>query len=407
MARHNLGTVVSFEVTRTLKKKQFWLTTLLVPVVIGIVIALIVLSNTSTESKVDSQKDATLRFTYSDASGYIDPAIATAFGGTLAADPDQAIADVKSGVSAAHFSYPAQPTKEATTVYGTDVGIFDNGKYSSVATQLMVASAQAKIGDPTLTGLARGSFQVDAVTYKDGAVSGGILGAVAPLLFLLIFYVVIVMLGNQMLTSTLEEKENRVTEMILTTLNPTTLIMGKIISLFIIGIVQMLVFILPVLVGYLFFRTSLSLPDVDLSQLIVNPGQMVVGALLLIGGFTLFMGTLVAAGAIMPTAKEASQVFGIVMALVFVPLYAVSLVVSDPHALIVQLFTFFPYSAPVTAMLRNGLGSLSPLESGIVIAELFLLGGIVLRLAVQLFRYGSVEYTKRVSLRTVFARSRR
>jgi len=182
--------------------------------------------------------------------------------------------------------------------------------------------------------------------------------------------------------------------------------MGKIISLFIIGIVQMLVFILPVLFGYLFFRTSLSLPDVDFSQLIVNPGQMVVGALLLIGGFTLFMGTLVAAGAIMPTAKEASQVFGIVMALVFVPLYAVSLVVSDPHALIVQLFTFFPYSAPVTAMLRNGLGSLSPLESGIVIAELFILGGIVLRLAVQLFRYGSVEYTKRVSLRTVFARSR-
>ncbi len=406
MARHNLGTVISFEVTRTFKKKQFWLTTLLVPVILGIVIALIVISNTTTESKVDSQKDATLRFTYSDASGHIDPTLATAFGGTVAADEAQAIADVKSGTSAAYFAYPAKPTTQATMVYGADLGIFDNGKYSSVATQLMVASAQAEIGDQTLTGLAKGSFQVDAITYKDGAVSGGFLGAVAPLLFLLIFYVVIVMLGNQMLTSTLEEKENRVTEMILTTLNPTTLITGKIVSLFIIGIVQMVVFILPVLFGYLFFRTSLSLPDVDLSQLIVNPGQMVVGALLLIGGFTLFMGTLVAAGAIMPTAKEASQVFGIMMALVFVPLYAASLVVSDPHALIVQLFTFFPYSAPVTAMLRNGLGSLGPVESGIVIAELFILGGIVLRLAVQLFRYGSVEYSKKVSLRTVFARSR-
>ena len=35
-----------------------------------------------------------------------------------------------------------------------------------------------------------------------------------------------------MLASTLDEKENRVTEMILTTINPTALILGKIVSLF-------------------------------------------------------------------------------------------------------------------------------------------------------------------------------
>ena len=406
MARHNLGTVVAFEVTRTLKKKQFWLSTLLVPVVLGIVIALVVIANTTTASKMDAQKDATIAFTYSDASGYIDPAIAAGLGGTVAPDEAQAIADVKAGKSKAYFAYPAKPTTQATTVYGADLGIFDNGQYSSAATQVLVASAQSAIGDTTLTGLALGAGQVDTITYKNGAESGGLLGAIAPLLFLLVFFVVIVLLGNQMLTSTLEEKENRVTEMILTTLNPSTLIQGKIISLFIIGIVQMIVFVLPVLLGYIFFRTSLSLPDVDLAQLVVRPGQMVVGALLLVGGFTLFMGTLVATGAIMPNAKDASQVLGIMMALVFVPMYTVSLIVSDPQSFIVQLFTYFPYSAPVTAMLRNGLGSLSPLESGIVIAELFILGGVVLRLAVYLFRYGSVEYTKRVSLRTVFARSR-
>ena len=47
-------------------------------------------------------------------------------------------------------------------------------------------------------------------------------------MFLLTFYVSILLLSNQMLNSTLlEEKENRVTEMILATLNPTTLITGK------------------------------------------------------------------------------------------------------------------------------------------------------------------------------------
>lgn len=405
MARHNLGTVVSFEVTRNLTKRRFWISTLVVPIIFGIVIALVVLSNSATDKSVNSQKNAKFTFSYSDASGYIDPAIVTSFGGRLAADPKAAIADVKSGALDAYFAYPLNPTKQTTKVYGVDEGIFQNGKYSSVATALLVASAETKIGDAKLSTLAQGNVPVQSTTYKDGVEAGGIGAVIPPLLFLAIFYIVILLLGNQMLTSTLEEKEDRVSEMILTTLNPTTLVVGKVISLFIVGVVQMIVFALPIIIGYLFFRTALSLPELDLSSLNVNPWQMVVGALLLAGGFTLFTGTLVAVGAIMPTAKEAGQVFGIMMALIFVPFYAVTLVVSDPHALIVQLFTYFPYSAPVTAMLRNGFGSLSPLEATIVIVEQFALGIIVLRLAVRLFRYGSIEYSKKVSLKTAFARS--
>lgn len=406
MAQHNLGTIISFEVIRTLTKRRFWIATLIVPVVIGVVIALVVVSNSTTSSRVDSQKNAKFTFTYSDASGYVDPAVVAAFGGSEAGDPTEAIADVKAGKLDAYFAYPSDPVNQPTMAYGVDTGIFDNGKYSSVATQILVASAQTKIGDATLTALAQGNLQVTSTTYKAGRETDGIAGVIPPLVFLVIFYVVIVLLGNQMLTSLLEEKEDRVTEMILTTLNPTTLVIGKVISLFIIGLVQIVVFLLPVTIGYLFFRTSLKLPDVDLSHLPLHPGSLIVGALLLIGGFTLFTATLVAVGAVMPTAKEAGQIFGIMMALIFVPFYTISLVVSDPHAFIVQIFTYFPYSAPVTAMLRNAFGSLNPWESTVVIVELFALGIIALRLAVRLFQYGSIEYSKKVSLRAVFARQK-
>jgi ABC-2 type transport system permease protein len=98
---------------------------------------------------------------------------------------------------------------------------------------------------------------------------------------------------------------------------------------------------------------------------------MTVGALLLLGGFTVFTGVLVAIGAIMPTVKDAGTIFGPLMALIFVPIYAMSLIISDPHAPIVQISTYFPLSAPVTALLRNGFGTLTPVEATIVIAELF------------------------------------
>lgn len=403
MARHNLSTVVSFEIGRTLTKRRFWIATLIVPVIIGIVVALIVAANTSTDNSVTSQKNQRFSFSYSDASGVIDPAIVKSLGGTEASSGADAIAAVKKGDLDAYFAYPADPAKQATKVYGVDKGIFDNGKYSSVATRILTASAEAKVGDAKLSSLVQGTGPVDATTYDaSGNVSGGIGGVIPPLLFLALFYVVILLLGNQMLTSTLEEKENRVTEMILTTLNPTTLIIGKVISLFVVGVVQMLVFALPIVIGFLFFRSSLNIPAFDLANLQIDPFQMIVGALLLIGGFILFTGTLVAVGAIMPTAKDAGQIFGVMIALMFVPFYAVSLIVSDPHSFIVQIFTWFPYSAPVTALLRNGFSSLSPAEAIGVIVEQFALGFIVLQVAVRLFRYGSIEYTRKVSLTSIF-----
>jgi ABC-2 type transport system permease protein len=404
MARHNLRTVIAFEAARTLTKKRFWIATLIVPVALGLVIGLVALSSAGTDNSVNSQKNAKFTFSYSDASGDVNPSIVSALGGAKAASPAAAIAAVKSGKLDAYFDFPANPAKAHTRVYGADEGLFNNGKYSSVATQILVASAQAKIGDPQLSRLVQGGITVDSTTYKEGKESGGINGVIPPLVFLVLFYLVILLLGNQMLTSTLEEKENRVTEIILTTMNATTLVVGKVLSLFIVGIAQIVVFSVPVVIGYTFFRAKLNLPNFDLSSLVFNPGQMVVGALLLAGGFVLFTGTLVAVGAVMPTAKEAGQIFGVMMALIFIPFYTVTLIVSDPSAPIVQFFTYFPYSAPVTAMLRNGFGSLNPAESVGVIVEVFVIGIVVLQLGVRLFQYGSIEYSKKVSLKTAFLR---
>jgi ABC-2 type transport system permease protein len=400
--QHNLGTVVGFEFTRTMKKRGFWIATLSIPVVMAVVFALIYLSNSSTAASEDAQKTAAMSFTYTDDSGLITPDIATAMGGKKATDPDQALQDVKKGVTDAYFAYPADIATQPIKVYGTDQGIFENGKYDAVAKQLLVVSAQTAIGSPQLMAAAGGEVKTEAQTFKDGQPTGGFGAAIPPLMFLLIFYISLILLSNQMLNSTLEEKENRVTEMILTTLNPTTLIIGKVIALFMVGLVQILVFLTPIVAGYLFFRDKLALPDLDLSTISFEPGTLIVGALLLLGGFTVFTGILVAIGAIMPTAKDAGTIFGPLMMLIFVPFYAISLIISDPRAPIVQIFTYFPLSAPVTAMLRNGFGTLTALEATIVIAELFIVGFLILRLAVHLFRYGSIQYSSKLSIAGTF-----
>ncbi|MEO7588099.1 MAG: ABC transporter permease [Arachnia sp.] len=404
MAQHNLGTVIRFEVVRTLSKRRFWIATLLVPVLLVAVFMLVYLSNSASDKTEGAQKNAQFSFGYTDASGLVESGIVKQLGGKEVSDPAAGIAAVKSASVDAFFIYPKDPAKDAIKVYGVDKGLFANGQYASVAQSILQQSALARVNAPQLTGIIQGNVSIDTTTFKDGAVAGGINAVVPALLFLVIFYVVILLLGGQMLNSTLEEKENRVTEMILTTIKPTSLILGKVVSLFIVGIVQMLVFALPVVLAYVFFRDQLSIPDLDLSALVFDPQTMTVGALILLGGFALFTTTLVALGAAMPTAKDAGPIFGAMMVLIFIPFYIISLIVSDPNAIIVQIFSYFPYSAPITALLRNAFGTLPLWQAIIVIVILFGVSAVVLRIAVEIFQYGSIEYSRKVNLRDVLRR---
>lgn len=408
-SRHNLGTVISFEFWRTVKKPSFWIATLAFPLMFAVIIGIVYYSSKTSSDSSEKLAQEKFSIEYKDDSGVVLPVVAEKLDARVVSNKDTGIAHVKSGQVDAFFYYPASLDKSQVEVYGKDAGLFNNGKYSAVAEQILKTSAAATIANPKLIAVTGGSVTSNTTTFKpDGEISAGWLAAIPPLLFLLFFYFTIAMLGNNLLNSTVEEKENRVTEMILTTLNPTVLIVGKLLATFLAGLVQAVVMLAPAIAAYFIFGSDVvNLPNADMiSQLVVDPTAMVIGALIMIGGLMLFTGTLVAVGAVMPTAKEAGQYFGIAILLMFVPFYIIMLILSDPGALVVQAFTFFPYTAPVTALLRNAFGSLSLIDAAIVISMLLVLGTAIILLSVRLFRYGAMQYDGRLSLKTLSIKKR-
>lgn len=404
---HNLGTVISFEFLRTVKKKSFWVATLAFPVMIAVVFGIVYYSGKTSDANNSKLAKEKFSIEYIDESGVILPPIASAFKAEKVTNRDEAIKRVQQGKLDAFFYYPKNTPKQHLEIYGKDVGLFNNGKYSAVAQQMLTVSATTRIGSSQLVDIARGNVPVNTTTYtSDGHEAAGWNGAIPPLVFLVFFYFTVVMLGSNLLNSTVEEKENRVTEMILTTLNPTTLIVGKIVATFMAGLVQAVVIAVPIVAAYILLGSDAAkanLPDLSmLNSLIFNPTTLMLGALIFVGGMMLFTGTLVAVGAIMPTAKEAGQYFGISIAMMFVPFYILPVILSDSSSIVVQAFTFFPYTAPITSLLRNAFGSLSPVAAGIVIVELWLLGIFIIGLAVRLFRYGAMEYSGRLSIKTIW-----
>ena len=399
---HNLSTVIIFEVIRVLKKKSFWAMVFGFPIMIGAVFGIVFLSNNATRDAADKLKEQTFSIAITDDSHLLSPQITSAFHAKMTTK-EAGIAAVKNGTVDAYFYYPADVSAHHIEIYGKNVGLFENGRYSSVALALLSQSVQNTVS-PQIRTVLQNAAASDTTIYRDGRAYDPFKEMILPGIFLVLFYVLMSFFAGQALTSTTEEKENRVIEMILTTIEARTLIIGKIISLIVLMLIQGVLVVAPVLIGYLLFRNQLNLPNIDLSGLPVDWARIGVAAVIFALSFAFFTGVLVLIGATMPTAREANQFMGFVMIALYGPLYAVSLFISMPDAPIVRFLSLFPLTSPIPLLMRNAAGNLQPWE--IAVGALILLTSsiFVLILAVRVFRFGALEYSRKVSLKEMFAR---
>jgi ABC-2 type transport system permease protein len=400
---HNLGTVVRFEIVRTLKKRSFWIAALAVPVIVAAVGAIIFFSNKTTDTESQNLANEHYSLAVTDDAHLISPLLLKAVGAKSITDKAAGIEAAKNGKLDAYFYYPANVTKQPVQIYGKEVGIFKDSRYEELASQLLIQSAAAKT-DPSLRAILQNKVNFSATTYTDGAQDKGFLKLIAPGIFLVLFYFMIATFGNQILTSVTEEKENRVIEMILATIKPTTLLVGKLLSLVVLAFIQMAVVLIPIVVGYLVFKNQLSLPSLDLSSLPLDPLAIGLGASIFVVSFLMYTGILMTLGAAMPTAKEAGGFFGAVMALTFGPLYAAPLFISAPHSLIVQILSYFPLTAPIPLLLRNAVGNLELVPALISLALLIATTALTVKIGVRIFRFGALEYSRKLSIKEVLRR---
>jgi len=400
---YNLRTVVKFEVARTLKKKSFWIAALAIPVVAAFIGVIIFFSNKTTSDMSSQLASERYSLGITDEAHVIAPALLQAVHARTVSSKAEGESLVKSGKLDGYFYYPNNVSTQAVEVYGQDVGLFKNGRYENLAKQLLSQSVAISTTKTVRTVL-QDQANVVSVTYKNGQKDPGFAKLIAPGLFLVLFYFMLVTFGNQMLTSIIEEKENRVIEMILTTIKPTTLLLGKLFSLIVLAFIQLVVILTPMIAGYLLFKDRLSLPQFDLSHIPLDPTAITLGALIFVVSFLMYTGILMTLGAAMPTAKEANGFFGAVMAFTFGPLYAASLFISSPDSLLVQALTYFPLTSPIPLLLRNAVGNLTLTEAVIAITLLIITTIIAIRIGVRIFKFGALEYSRRLSVKEVIAR---
>jgi len=227
---------------------------------------------------------------------------------------------------------------------------------------------------------------------------GGIGAMLLGYLFAILLIMSIFSSSGYLLQGLGEEKENRVMEILLSSVSSAQLLIGKVIGLGAGGLLQIVVWMVSA--GVMLKVAMDNFSDV-IGVLNVTPEFLILGVIYFILGYLLVAVLMAGAGAIAPTAREGQQMSVLFTLPVILPIYFITLIMEHPENVVVKILTFIPITSPITVMIRLGLSEIPAWEIAvsIVLIALSIVGCFVL--VKKLFRTYLLMYGKRPDFRQI------
>jgi ABC-2 type transport system permease protein len=223
---------------------------------------------------------------------------------------------------------------------------------------------------------------------------------IIPIAAGVLIMVIIITSGGYLLQALVEEKENRTIEMIVTSVSPSQLMIGKIMGDIAVGLTQLLVWSGFLVIGYFLARGSVEW----VSRIRISGEYIILLILVVIPTFITIAAIMAAIGSVTSEMREAQQISGYFTLPLMAPYWFSYLLMTSPNGPLAMILSFFPLTAPVTLTMRAGFTQIPTWQLVLNITELFLMAGISLWLAGKAFRAGMLNYGKRLSIRNIFSR---
>ena len=218
-----------------------------------------------------------------------------------------------------------------------------------------------------------------------------------PYIFAILLMLSIFFASGYLLQGVSEEKENRLIEVLLSSVSARQLMVGKVLGLGTAGLAQMLVWVASIEVFIKVARVNIP----ALSDLSIPSNILVLGIVYYILGYLLFAVLSAGIGSIGSNARESQSWSGIMATTAMVPLWLSAVIIQSPDHIISKVLTIFPLTAPVAAMMRLPLQSIPAWE--LALSLVLLIASIVFSMwaAAKVFRTALLMYGKRPSLKEI------
>ncbi len=217
---------------------------------------------------------------------------------------------------------------------------------------------------------------------------------IVPLVFVLLFSIGAQVTSGYLMSSVVEEKSNRIMEILITTITPFQLLIGKIIGLGAVGLLQLAIWIGA---GLTVVEINRNAPLIQ--GLALPPDLVVIALVYFILSYFLQASLMAGIGAAAGGEQESQQIAGILSLVFLLPYFFMISFITNPGGFIPVLFTFIPFTAPVAVIARMAFSTV-PLEQIVIsMAILFVTALLIAWASARIFRWSLLMYGKRPSLR--------
>ena len=234
-----------------------------------------------------------------------------------------------------------------------------------------------------------------------------------------LIFMFIIIYGNMIMRSVIEEKTNRIVEIIISSVKPFELMLGKILGTSLAGLTQ---FAIWIVIGGVLLALAPSFFEVNTSaQAVQGAGNVseinnivaalyhfpfaetcVVFLLFFIGGYLLYSSLYAMIGAMVDNETDTQQfLMPILLPLILAFYVGMFSVIEEPHGTISVVFSYIPLTSPVVMLMRIPFG-VAWWEVLISLVILYLTFFAVIKLASKIYRIGILMYGKKASYREVW-----
>lgn len=392
----NLSTVYQFELKGLLKKKAYIVTTVVICAIIIIATTLPTILKMINGEEVAAEEPG---------------AVSGNFGMFLETDDiDQALLEEKlAGIKLTYFD-TSEELKDAVIEETVSTGYIlkSETEYTVVVNNVGMYSGGDVMMDTALRAYAEDKALLEEGYDVDGirnimssiAITGEteVLGKDSQnqywivYMLIMVTFMIIMFYGNNVATYVAREKSDRTMEILITSSDTNSLIIGKVLASGTAGILQAAAMGVTLFLGYRLNSGSYSEEILQFLNLRIDPDLLAVYILFALTGYFLLLFIYAGIGALMSKVEDVPSATTLVTMFVMVAYFISMFSLNLPESLLLKITSFVPFTSFMVMFVRYAVSSVTMMELVISYGILLVTAVLIALASVKIYRFGTLNY---------------
>jgi len=249
--------------------------------------------------------------------------------------------------------------------------------------------------DPEMISSLQKNIKIEQIRIEESGKEGKqdfLIVFFSSFIFIILLMMMVIYSGQMLVRSLIEEKSNKLIEVLISSCTPDELLTGKILGLSSLGLTQIFVW---VLLGLGLVGGAVVPPEMFENILLI--------LLFFILGFVFYTTLFVGIGSIVTTEQEAQQITTYLSLTLMLPIVIAMPAIQNPDVLILRVFSYIPLTIPSVMLLRVNIAPVPVVDLLITISIMLISIFIMIKLSAKIFRIGILSYGGRPTIKEIIS----